>query len=790
MAGGVKILSLPAELEGLRNEAGYETISHPALTPVPRHEPLSSVPGGQDNGEPEAPTQLPGFRIDGVIGHGGMGSVYLARQLSLDRAVALKVMSRTWASDAVFVARFIREAYAAAQLNHPNVVQIYDIGELHGTRYFSMEYVVGSSLSEVLKKQGRLDPETAVGYILQAARGLKHAHDRGIIHRDIKPDNLLLDENGTVKVADLGLVKTPELSRFQDRLAERDAGSEPSGLHTLPPDMTGVRMALGTPAYMAPEQCRDASTVDHRADIYSLGCTLYALVTGKQPFAAKSAFSLMKKHAHEEMVPPEQFNPRLPKEVSAVIRRMMAKKPCERYADMGEVIRILELWLGVQATGAKFVPRDDQVLEVERLASEFRKTPAAQLRQKLLGTAVSGTALAAVLLLFFGQVQWAFGLAGLVVQSAAAYFLLDGSTRQNYLFRKIKQFVYGMSRGDWVVACGSLGLFLAFLWMSKLLLIWAGFGLIGIAVAGAVWYLLDRRVGAERVEIAKGTQRLVKHLRQDGATSAEVRLCFAKNSGRHWEEYFEFAFGFEEKLATRQVLLRAGSAGTREKFAAWREPLVNLLNHVDAVRKAARERELMIRSEYDRQIAAKVDPRTARRIAEEQADATIERGGVLRPGAGPVGPQHSMHTSQAVIGLEERDDRRDALGLAADILIGPAVRAVLAAVLIAASALWFMQNELWLVSNGTATEPLSVPGLPAAWTGWCDTANVGWGAMLLLASLFYRGHRMAALATLGAAIAAFGHKMGIRTVEPVQDYHVAMLLGTVLALVGYRCQKR
>jgi len=789
-AGGqVKLLSLPAEFEGLRNQSAFETLSHVAPTPVPLHEPLSSVPG-EPREEPVVPELLPGFRIDGVIGHGGMGSVYLARQLSLDRPVALKVMSQTWASDAVFVARFIREAYAAAQLNHPNVVQIYDIGETQGLRYFSMEYVVGCSLAELLKKRGRIDTEQAVGYVLQAARGLKHAHDRGIIHRDIKPDNLLLDEHGTVKVADLGLVKTPELTKFQDRLCQRETDGERSGLHSLPPDMTGVRMALGTPAFMAPEQCRDASTVDHRADIYSLGCTLYALVTGKQPFRAKSAFSLMKKHAEEALVPPELLHPRLPQEVSAVICKMMAKKPGDRYANMAEVIRILEHWLGVQSTAAKFTPRDDQVLEVERLANEFQNTPAAVLRQNLIRTAVSGTALAALLMLFFGQIQFAFGLAGLVVQSSVAYFLLNGYSRHTYLFRRFKQFLLGMSGGDWIVACGALGLGVAFLWMSKLLLITAGFGFIGIAVAGAVWYMLDRRVNAERVAIANATVRLQKHLRQDGANSGEIRLFFAKHSGRLWEEYFEFAFRFEEKLATRDLLLRAGSAGVREKFAAWREPLVNLLNRIDSVRKAARERELIEKAEYERLITAGATVRQAKKAAAERTEATIERGGTLRLGEIPEFSHTFSQASQSMICLGPVATCRDYPSMAAELFLGTPVRAVLAALLIAASALWFIQNELWHYSISTGTEPLAISGVPAAWTSWCDSANVGWGAMLLLASLFYRGPRMAVLATLGAGIAAFGHKLGIRTVEPIQDFHVAMLLGTVLALLGYRCGRR
>src|SRR5205085_8129637 len=174
---------------------------------------------------------------------------YLARQISLDRSVALKVMSRRWATDPVFVARFTREAFAAAQLSHPNIVQIHDIGEADGSRFFSMEYVRGKSLADLVKDQGKVDPETAVGYVLQAARGLKHAHDRGMIHRDVKPDNLLLDDQGLVKVADLGLVKTSEVDLPL-------SPASPSELCTANPNLTGARIALGTPAYMSPEQCR------------------------------------------------------------------------------------------------------------------------------------------------------------------------------------------------------------------------------------------------------------------------------------------------------------------------------------------------------------------------------------------------------------------------------------------------------------------------------------------------------------------------------------------------------
>ncbi len=798
-------LTLPAALAALRQSSNAsETLSHSSLTPPPLSQSVSGLGTDEESvfrlGVPELPP-IPGFRIEGVIGHGGMGSVYLARQLSLDRQVALKVMSRAWISDPVFVARFIREAYAAALLSHPNVVQIYDIGEVDDTRYFSMEYVAGQSLLEVVKERGRLEPDIAVGYILQAARGLKHAHDRGIIHRDIKPDNLLLDEHGTVKVADLGLVKTPDLTRFQDRLFEGPTTGD-SGLHTLPQDMTGVRMALGTPAYMAPEQCRDASAVDHRADIYSLGCTLYALVTGQQPFAAKSAVGLMKKHAYEPLVPPDELVPRLPKELSAVIQKMMAKLPTDRFASMNEVVRTLENWLGVKSAG-RFIPREDQIAEVETFAAQFRITPAAITRQRIVSGFVSGCALAAVLLAFFGHTTWAFGCGGLVVQSALAYFVLNGWTRKTHLSRRVRLFVRGLSGGDWIVAVGAFGLFAAFLWMSQLLGVWAGFGSIGLAAAVALWYGLDRKLDAERFSTLQESAQLVRRLQINGVIGEEIRMFFAKYSGRHWEEYFEAVFGYEAKLATRTQLLRGGSAGIRDKFASWREPLVQLLNHFETVRKKTRERELLAVTECERLVASGVPKRIARERAAQMAEALVDHASAIRSAETMHSPTLSLHApnlrallAQKSLGIPKPEESltRDTLGTIVDWLVGPSVRIVLSALLLAACFGWVLQNDLIRFTARDAalveTTPLRVEILPESWTSWCDTANVGWGGLLLLTSLFYRGQRSAALAILGAGIAVCGHKLGIRTVEPIRDYHVAMMLGTVLALVGFRLGRR
>ena len=263
----------------------------------------------------QVPTTLGGYKVIKQLGRGGMGAVYLARQSSLNREVALKVMAAQWARDPTFLARFTREAYAAAQLVHHNIVQIYDFGAENDLNYFSMEYVDGQTLADLIKTDGMVPPEVAVSHILQAARGLKVAHDHGMIHRDVKPENLLINRYGIVKLADLGLVKVAGGAIVDSPAADGDAppagtpASESNELQ-LPLHVTRVSAAMGTPSYMAPEQARDAASVGPAADIYSLGCTLYALVTGRPPFQGKTALELITKHAVEPVVPPGKLRGR------------------------------------------------------------------------------------------------------------------------------------------------------------------------------------------------------------------------------------------------------------------------------------------------------------------------------------------------------------------------------------------------------------------------------------------------------------------------------------------------
>jgi len=759
-----------------------------------------------------------GYVVERVLGRGGMGTVYLARQLSLDRPVALKVMSKRWSNDPLFVSRFTREAYAAAQLSHPNIVQIHDIGLEAGVRFFSMEYVRGSTLAEVMRARGKLDPETAVGYVLQAARGLKHAHDRGMIHRDVKPENLLVDEEGLLKVADLGLVKTP------DPGPNDCAGASqlmPAEIDPVPNGLTGVRIAVGTPAYMSPEQCRDAHTVDHRSDIYSLGCTLYALVTGRPPFDGTSAVDVMSKQAYDPLVPPEQIADRVPKELSAIIQRMMAKDPADRFPSMGELIRTLEAWLGVRRAGT-FMPREEQIAKLEAHAREFNTAPAVVLRRRVVAGSAGGLALLALLLAFFGRPGWAFGLLGLVVHGGLTYFLIDGLSARAYLFTRVRQFLFGLSWGDWLLAAAALVLVGLLLAILKVLGLWLGFGIIGVGLAFAHRYTLDVMVSQQRRRPIEATYRLLRQLRSQGLDEEELRHFVAKYAGRDWEEFFEEFFGYEAKLAERNYLARGGFSGVREKYAAWRDPVIALLDRWERARREARERQLLREVEKARLLATGASAETAESRACAAAEAVVAVVGRVRDserrrdgervGEQPCPPVNVTHAivDAAELSVPVQTVRRAHSSGPIEWMTGTPVRAVLAALLLSGCILWAYQNHTLPEPGSGATtgvfdstewrtlaratgepltrpsRPLQIAGIPSEYLRWVVGWNIGVAGVLLLASLFFRGSSMALLTLVGTAVVAVGHHHGIRAVEPLQAEHVSLLLGGVICLVGFR----
>jgi beta-lactam-binding protein with PASTA domain/predicted Ser/Thr protein kinase len=258
------------------------------------------------------------YEVEEMLGQGGMARVFRGTDSVLGRNVAVKVLSPQYAGDDQFVVRFRREAQAAAGLNHPNIVSVYDTGSQGDVHYIVMEYVEGRTLRDVVRQEGPILPERAAEIGQAVARALATAHHAGLVHRDIKPGNIMLTRDGEVKVMDFGIART-----------------------STGDTLTQTAAVLGTASYLSPEQAQGA-TVDARSDIYSLGCVLYEMLTGRPPFTGDSPVAIAYKHVREDPVPPGRINPDVPDSLEAVVMKSMAKNPENRYQSADELGEDLE----------------------------------------------------------------------------------------------------------------------------------------------------------------------------------------------------------------------------------------------------------------------------------------------------------------------------------------------------------------------------------------------------------------------------------------------------------------
>ena len=292
--------------------------THCATETPPAHEQAAWA---ADNCRP----RLPGYEILGELGRGGMARVYKARDLRRRRLVAIKVCDPSLAGQRESIARFRQEQLLAARLTHPNMVAAYATGQVGGVPYLVLELVEGRNLDWLLQQRGPFPAAEACAVVRQAALGLRHMHKHGLVHRDVKPANLMLTPSGRVKVLDLGVARD----------LRRPALGGP---------ITSHGQCLGTPDYMAPEQCLDNDVVDGRADIYALGCTLYELLVGEPPFggpAYATAFLKMKAHV-EAAVPPLRGRPEVPERLAASVERMLAKDREERFSSSADVVAAVQ----------------------------------------------------------------------------------------------------------------------------------------------------------------------------------------------------------------------------------------------------------------------------------------------------------------------------------------------------------------------------------------------------------------------------------------------------------------
>jgi tRNA A-37 threonylcarbamoyl transferase component Bud32 len=261
-------------------------------------------------------------RLIAKLGAGGMGSVYLAEHSGLNRKVAVKILPADMSRDPEYVARFRREALTAARLEHPNIVQVYDVGQYEGRPYIIMQYVDGESLSTIVENLGAMDPKDAAKVIAGMLRGLHHAHEQGIVHRDVKPDNVLVTKGDQPKLLDFGLATESEGSM----------------------QITKDGMVVGTPYYLSPEQARGKKATP-LSDIYAAGISLYYLLTGVRPFTGATALAVLNKHIHDQPEAPAKKNPKVPKVLSDLVLKLMAKRPEDRYPTAGAAAQAIEDWL-------------------------------------------------------------------------------------------------------------------------------------------------------------------------------------------------------------------------------------------------------------------------------------------------------------------------------------------------------------------------------------------------------------------------------------------------------------
>ncbi len=266
-----------------------------------------------------AERRIAGFELLERLGSGAMGVVFKARHLGLNKVVGLKLLNPDFAEDERYVARFLQEARVAAALDHPNIVQAFDVGQAGDVHYIAMEFVDGKTVKELIERRGHLDEQAAVEIVLQVLDALKHAHSRSLIHRDIKPANIMITRDGHAKVLDLGLARRTDIE---------------SGL-------TGEGRAIGTPYFMAPEQALDKGA-DYRADIYSLGATLFNMVTGDKPYVAGTPVAVMNMHLKAPVPDAHQVNPKVSEGLARIIKKMLAKRPADRYQDHDALIKDLE----------------------------------------------------------------------------------------------------------------------------------------------------------------------------------------------------------------------------------------------------------------------------------------------------------------------------------------------------------------------------------------------------------------------------------------------------------------
>ncbi|WP_337173240.1 protein kinase [Paludisphaera sp.] len=829
---------------------GRAEASAPSLEAIPTTLDADAPEPGYSRLPRGTPRLLGGCLVLKLLGHGPRGKSLLARPLSLAGRVVLKVISADRGRDAVFVERFLREALATAQLDSPHLIPIVALGRDRSSVYTAVEYVPGASLAEELARRGKIDPRAAAAWILQAARGLAEAHAQGIWHRDVKPENLRLTPDGLVVVDDLGLETTPSLAAAENA-RERASSKGPRGKgRTAAEDAPATaappirRAAVGSPAYMAPEQARDALIIDGRADVYALGCTFHHLVTGRPPSAGATAAEMIEGRQDEELVPPREFVPDIPPALNDAIVTMTRRAPEERYPSMNVVIDVLEGALGQRRARATADEEAYRAAIVEA-ATILRDAPAARLRSRIL-LAVGGAWLALLLLLLAMRAfrpMVVVGGFGLLTASALA--AASRSLRPSGLVALLRELFLGHGVRSWIVG-GIVSLVL--LGMA----VYGGFlgsiiflGIcVGALIAGFHYYV-ERPYLADRDAAVETVREPLRRLRRAGLDERGLRDALILAAGPGWEALFAAVFGERALAAERLRALDDPTAPSAESRRWWSGRLERLLSGLVQMRRDARLRRLFQEVEEARFEAEGLNLMTARRLswrvsraliaaaAEWRDEQAALRGGRRAPGSS--GPTITQQLRDAIEDPERViQGRHDGPGPMAQRLealtgrvFGRLPRLILGGLLLAVLGYWMHSHEVVTadqvaeaavqisraaraaaenadpdalrdvrvdiaVDPAQVARPLGDEWVPGPFRA-IPAANVGAAGLLLLVSLAFRSMGVGLAAYLAALVALFGPALGLsftwlapRLSEPTQ----AMIAGAVVLALGVLLGRR
>ncbi len=803
MAGGA---TMPGAVDATRQESagGVRQGGSRAIASADLSANASAMSGNANVPALEVPERLGGYRILRLLGRGAMGAVYEAKQISLDRNVALKTIRGRLADNPSALARFTREAYAAAQLVHHNVVQIYDFGHDGGQHFFSMEWVRGGPLSDVVRDNGPVDPRVAATYTLQAARGLQFAHRHGMVHRDVKPANLLLNDEGVVKVADLGLVKVPDQA---DPESDVGAASASSGMASGT-QVTMMGTAVGTPAYMAPEQGVDATTVDHRADIYSLGCSLFFFLTGKAPFDGSQVSEVMRQHAQSPIPKVQAVNNRAPEQLGRIIERSMAKRPEDRYASLADMITDLENFLGLQ-TGQGFSPSHQQADRWEEYAKAFAAAPLAKLQQPaILGlVGLAGLLLLLTPLLGF---RWLL-LAPALLLTAFAVALIMGSGR-SIVTSRLRAWLGSLSWFDYIVGA-MVGLVV--LLVSVLIGLWPGL-LVGAFIGGvagsAFHFMLVVPLRKSREATTTEAEKFVRDLRIEGIDEDKIRDFSARYSGKSWKPLFEELFGYDAMTAARTSLLNDPAAKSNAGGRTIRDWVCTSLQSKTEVNRVARDHKRLSALEEQGLKSEGLTAADAKERAYQMASAMID--------AAKLAPATQSSTSDPKAEADQRRNRMKAMMAEARsgkyakkrdklaplrFALGGKMRLLVGCMLLAMAGLWVYRNDvvsaetIQNIKNTATADTFDAEALQGAVTQGINSAAAkttlptllgtsGWAVaiagLLLAGSSFISGWRMSLFAIPAVIVAILGASFGIPSVGPIPAWCIACAVAVVLMIPG------